>query len=249
MRKLASRRTGLIGGTGALFFFGLQVALQSTALSLLPQTVVVTEDSGAGWSPRVIQALSAGRVSAVSDGLLIRTLTDDRTHWVPKGRHPRIYQDLDLATRVDPWEPSTYLLAGRLLSVVRNDALGAREILLRGEAFRKERAPLLPESALKSEWQSFWPLLMALFYIESFELQEWDHARERVKELVSVRGHPRWFELFAQKLDAPGHLSRLGLRVLDSLLEGAISPRERRELEEKKRQLQERLRSETKASP
>lgn len=222
-----------------------QSFLQRFMLDLTPVAVTVTTDGGQKRSARAWRVLSMGRVSAVVDWLLIRVLTDERTHWVRRGEHPKVFYDLQLATELDPWGPDLYLLAGRLLAVIRNDPQGAHALLSRGLEFRADGAQRLPSSELQKAWQLHWQLLLALFYVEVYELQAFSRVSALVKEIRSIPGAPAWFGAFDQKLSVPGHLERMGLRVIDSMLEQARDEREKRELLFKRARLLETLEGRT----
>lgn len=228
----------------AIPFFAIGVAsqIQSRVLALAPASVAASEDLGAPRSSRLLRILSAGRVSAVVDALLIRVLTDDRTHWVRRGQHPKVFFDLAAATELDPWSPDLYLLAGRLLAVIRNDPEGARALLLRGLRFRQEYAAQLPDSGLRESWQKDWSMLLALFYVEVLELQDFSRVPELVREIAGLPGAPPWFPVFARRLKEPGHLERMGLRVLEMMLESTRDEKERRALLFKRSRLLNSLR-------
>ncbi|MBI2712028.1 MAG: hypothetical protein HYX41_04050, partial [Bdellovibrio sp.] len=117
-----------------LILFNVQVLLHYNLRFLETPSVEPEIDKRVKWDPGLTRAVSFGFVPAMIDWLWMSVLLDSNISKVQPGTHPQLYYDLDLITDLDPSFLSGYITGGNLLSVIRNDGVGARDLLLKGVA-------------------------------------------------------------------------------------------------------------------
>src|ERR1051325_4915360 len=81
------------------------------------------------YNPRLVGLLSFGQLPAAMDWIWMRLLQDPSITHVQPGKHPALYYDLQLLTDLDPAYRESYTDGAQLLSIVRNDGPGARDLL------------------------------------------------------------------------------------------------------------------------
>ncbi|MGK5084955.1 hypothetical protein WDW37_16830 [Bdellovibrionota bacterium FG-1] len=202
--------------------------------SVPPSEVEVTY---APYDPQVARALAFGHWPAAVDWLWIRALIDPVTQKVGPGKRANIYFGLDLATQLDPAFFDLYVAGGQLLAVVRGDAAGAMDLLLKGNDFRRKKLPFYPSTFVSQEWGASWriPLLMAYVYL--FELNDMPHAAQAFKEAASIARSPQYLQKLAQRFEKPGGEYEVGLRLLNFMIEGEKDQRLLDQLKEKRKAL------------
>lgn len=196
------------------------------------------KEEGSRRDPRLFALASFGQVPAAIDWVWIQVLLDDRITHVPRGTHAAIFYDLDLISRVDPAFSDVYRSGADLLAIVRDDIGGARELLERGDAFRLDVLPSYPESYQLSYWSHPWQVPLYLAYLHLFELGDLPSAAGAFREAARVPGAPAYLPRLAEELALPGGQYRVGLRLLNLMIEGARDERSREELSRRRSSLQ-----------
>lgn len=209
--------------------------LLATALPRLetPWTRPAVEDREK-WNPELLRALTFGHWPAVVDWLWLRALQDDAMSHVPEGTHPKAYYDLDLATELDPAFREAHVHGANFIVVVRDDALGAKELLEKAERFRKERLPGYPQEFKDTYWRQRWMIPIVLAYVHLFELDDLPSAAEAFLEAAKIPGAPPYIESLEKRLRAPGGQYEVGLRLVNMMITQASSDEAKAKLERKR---------------
>ncbi len=197
---------------------------------------VVAEDTHKP-DPVLVDALSFGHVQSAVDWFWIRALTESSMRKVKPGEHGAVYYNLDLLTDLDPMFFEVFVAGPNLLAVVYDDGLGAKDLLLKGERFRKDKLPLMSAEFRENFWPRPWSLPLTLAYVYLFELKNMPSAATAYREAAQIPGSPRYLAEFEKKLDRPGGQYEVGVRMLAHMMEGEKDERVREELAIKKNNL------------
>jgi len=166
----------------------------------------------------LFKMISFGHLPAAIDWMWIQVLLDSNITHVAKGSHPAIYYTLDLITGLDPINFDSYKAGANLLAVIRDDGLGARDLLEKGEHFRKEQLASYPVKLQKDYWEYSWSIPMLLGYVYMFELQDIPHAAVAFEEAASIPGSPEYLRHMQKRLQNPGGEYEVGLRLLNHMI-------------------------------
>jgi hypothetical protein len=221
-----------------LLVLGLgQYALQDRLRLTDAAFVEPPPEQEAKWDPQLFRAITFGQLGTGIDLLWLRTLVDPSIAHVAPGRHARAYYDLDLATDLDPAFFELYNLGSYVLSIIRDDNEGARDLLLKGRAFHRERLAGYPASFGERFWSRAWSLYITLAYVQLFELEDMPGASRTFGEAAEIPGAPVYLRSLKARLDRPGGQYEVALRLLSHLLENAPDDEARARLAEKRRSL------------
>lgn len=185
--------------------------------------VIETPQALVRLDPSVVRLISFGQIGLAIDALWIQMLQDDRLTHVKVGEHPDAYFLLDAITALDPGYFEAYSHGARALSVVRDDGLGARELVRRGQRFVSEQLPKMPDRFRQSYWKHPWDLPYLRAYIELFDLHDPYAAAEAFADVSRFPGAPPHFGQIARKLSTVEGRFALARTILDRQLEGAKS--------------------------
>jgi hypothetical protein len=194
-----------------------------------PAPVVAPPERGSHWDPEIFKILTLGEYPAAIDALLIDVLGDDRLTKVPRGTHARIFYDLELMTAVDPAYYDAYYSGANLLAVVRGDAIGARDILVRANSYRKEVLPGMAEKFKTDYWSRSWWIPLLQGYVNLFELGDLPSASVSFREAAEIPGSPEYLQSLEKRLVKPGGEYEVGLRLLHFMILVAKDDRARQE--------------------
>src|SRR4051794_20991192 len=90
--------------------------------------VPLGEDFRRRWDPKIFEILTFGQLPAAIDWHWIQAQTDPSMSKLPRGVHSSFYYVLDFITDLDPGFFHAYYAGANLLSVVRDDGEGARDL-------------------------------------------------------------------------------------------------------------------------
>jgi hypothetical protein len=184
--------------------------------------------------PKLFETFSFGNLTSAIDWLWMNCIMDDSVEHVQPGKHPQLFFDLDLLTDLDPAYKDAYIAGANILSVVRNDGPGARDLLLKGEKFIQNSlnnySPLFKEQY----WNDPWALSTLLAYVYLFEINDMPHAAEAFRRAALHENAPPYITRLEKKLQKPGGEYEVGLKLLNFLLLSAKDVRIRTELEKKR---------------
>lgn len=189
------------------------------------------------WHPALYRLLSFGHLPAVVDWLWLESLLDSSLVRLPRGQHPPLYDRLMLATDLDPLFFEAYYAGGNLLAVIRDDVIGARDLVERGLEVSKTSLPQYPERFRQEHWRGAWSLGALLGYVYLFELQDMPKAAEAFRSGGQFPGAPPYLIRLAERLERPGGEYEVGLRLLNFMIDSQQDPRVRDELLEKRKSL------------
>ncbi|MEK6578711.1 MAG: hypothetical protein AABZ55_05745, partial [Bdellovibrionota bacterium] len=195
-------------------------------------------DEGVTWDPTLFKVVSFGQTPVAVDWLWIKAISDPGISHVIKGTHPKVYYDLDLATEIDPPFRELYWVGAHLLAVIRDDGEGARDLLRKGEAFRKTLLPKYTKEFQEKYWPNTWQLPLLLAYVELFELKNIRTAALSFKDAAAIEGSPSYLASLVRRFEKPGGEFEVGLRLLKFMHSGAKDPRVLDELERKMESLE-----------
>lgn len=188
------------------------------------------------FDPRLYRILSFGHLPVIVDTLWIRGLQDPIVStsavW-NEGEHPLIYYTFDLATSLDPLYFDAYTAGANLLAVVRNDARGARDLLVKANGFRKVELPLYPEWFRDRYWGNAWGIPSLLTYLYLYPLRDLNLAAIAIREAAAYPGAPEYLKGLERRLQKPDGLYEIGKILIKVLLARAVEPKVREELERK----------------
>lgn len=181
--------------------------------------------------------ISFGHLPAAIDWMWIQVLLDSNITHVAKGTHPAIYYTLDLITDLDPINYDSYKAGANLLAVVRDDGAGARDLLEKGEKFRKERLASYPLRLQEDYWHYSWGIPFLLGYVYMFELEDVPHAAAAFQQAAMVPGSPEFLQSMQKRLQNPGGEYEVGLRLLNHMIAGEKNEDAKEELINKRNSL------------
>ena len=167
---------------------------------------------------KVFQFFTFGHLPSAVDWIWIMILEDPTLTPVPAGRHPQIYYNLMLATDLDPSFFEAYQAGGNILSVIRDDSEGARDLLLKGLAFANNELPNYPSKFAENYWRYKWELPLLLGYIYLFELNDMPSAARYFQAASRVEGAPYYLNHLRERLLSPGGQYEVGLKLLNFLI-------------------------------
>lgn len=222
---LRSDSFGALALVALVLFFFAQAALLQRLRGSDTSWVEPIAQRSFKWNPTFFKTLTFGHVPLAVDLLLIRFLTEDPSYTaVQKGTHPPAYYDLDLASDLDPAFGDLYMAGAGILAVVRSDAEGARDLLIKGERFRKELLPSYPEEFRKRYWGSEWELPYSLAYVQLFELSNLPAAEEAFRAVASIPGSPAVARNIVRRLDKPEGRFEVAFRIISGMFDRAKDP-------------------------
>lgn len=235
MRRLSSPE--LIGLFACLFAWMGSAALNHQIRGWDTAFVEAPIQARGKTHPRLFQLMTFGHWPLGVDWLWIKTLQDPALQHVEPGTHPAVYEALDLATDLDPAYFEAYTMGANLLAVVRNDGEGARDLLLKGERFRKQELPQWGSAFRERYWKNEWLVPMLLGYVQLFELGDLPKAAVAFREAGEYPSAPEYLRSMSIRLSQPGGEYEVGIRVLRFLLSGAQDLAARQKFEKRLRSL------------
>ncbi|MFL5815436.1 MAG: hypothetical protein ACJ763_17810 [Bdellovibrionia bacterium] len=221
----------------SLLCLALQVSLNLYINQINKVAVPAQSENAHRWDPRLFKMISFGHLPAAIDWMWIQVLLDPNISHVAKGTHPAIYYTLDLITDLDPINFSAYKAGANLLAVVRDDGAGARDILEKGEKFRKEKLSSYPAKLREDYWGYSWGIPYLLVYVYMFELQDIPHAAVAIQEAAAIPGAPDFLLSMQKRLQSPGGEYEVGLRLLNHMIQGEKNEDAKDELIKKRNSL------------
>lgn len=217
-------------------FLGVAQVFLALSIGQLPSPVIPPQAAHVR-NPQLFATLSFGHLPLAIDWLWLATLQNDSTERLPEGQHDQLYSDLNLVTDLDGAFFEAYEAGANLLAVVRSDGVGAKELLLKGDRFRKSELPKMPESFKQRFWSRAWSIPVLLGYTYLFELNDLPSAAVHFREAATVPGAPPYLQSLADRLAKPGGEYAVGLRLINYLISGATDDRVREELTRKRESL------------
>jgi len=180
----------------------------------------------------LLRTLSFGNLPTIIDGLTIKTLGDANTNKVPKGTHPTSYYDLDAIVALDPMFSEIIPLAN-MLAVLRGDAPGARDLLVRSQDFVMQHLSTYSEQFKNKFWPHPWlgHLFLGATYL--FHLDDLPHAALAFRAASSLPGAPVYLGRLEKRLAQPGGSYDVGVNLLKFQISGAKDEQYRAALEKK----------------
>lgn len=236
MTKVAQAKSGspLIPGIflAAAFLFqaGLNTQLRSMEVAVVQPAVGYHRR----WDPKVFRILSFGHLQVAVDWLWLELLIDPEIDHVPKGMHPSFYYVADFVTDLDPAFFEAYRVGANILSVIRDDGIGARDLLLKARRFAGNDLASYPESFRDGYWRGAWNLSMLLAYVYLFDLNDMPHASEAFQEAASQPGAPKYLLHLSERLKAPGGEYEVGIKLLGFMADQATDNRVKERLEKQR---------------
>ena len=163
----------------------------------------VIEGAFAGLSIDASKLVALGQLPAIVDWLWVVALLDPNLKHVPKGSHPRIYYQFQLITGLDPYFADVYLIGANWVSVIRDDGLGAKDLLQRGSEFYDGHSSSFPDWYRIQYWFQPWKLPFMLAYVYLYDLDDLPHASEQFKKIRNFGNAPAYLQHLAQQLREP----------------------------------------------
>lgn len=216
-----------------LCVFLVQIVLQQSLRYLDTPWVEPEEERRVKWDPGLTRTLSFGYLPPVIDWLWMTALLDSNLSKVSVGTHPQLYYDLDLITDLDAAFLDVYINGGNILSVIRNDGVGARDLLLKGVAYFKDPVPEFKMASSGNYVNRVWNLYLVLAYVYLFELNAMKEASAAFQEAAALPNAPSYLASLVGRLKQPGGEYQVGLRLLKFLMEGATDSKLREGFEKK----------------
>jgi len=199
-----------------LILFAGQAMVNVRLRNLEPAWVEPAGEQKQKWDPNLYRTLSFGHLPTAIDALWLRVVTDPSLAHVVPGEHARIFYDLDLASDLDPSYFELYHWGAYLLSIVRNDNSGARDLLVKGLA--QFRSGNLSEEFKKRFWPNAFSLYLTLAYVYLYELSDMPNASAIFREAAEIPGAPRYLVSLKQRLEQPDGDLDVALRLIDFLI-------------------------------
>jgi hypothetical protein len=173
-------------------------------------------------SPEALRLLSLGHRSLVADYYWLRALS----HFGDETKHTLVYPDLvPLISRVlalDPYFGGAYQFAGTALTLNGMDPKIASALLTTGLTYRPDL------------WQIPFYLGFNLYYFE----EDYGRAAEMLARAATMKGAPPVAGLLATRLAAEAGRPEVGIRLIDTMLEGITDAKLRAEYEGRRAMLQ-----------
>lgn len=181
----------------------------------LPSWVPAPAEQDFRWSPRGIKALSLGYLPILVDWFWLKVIVDPSMHPTPEGTHPPLYYDIDFITRADPKNQEAYIAGGSLLSILRRDFDGAKDILTRGHIFATQELPNYSAEFRSAHWSNPVLISISLIYLYLFELQDIPSAAKIIREMSNQPDTPLFITQMKTRLEKEGGEYEVGLRLLN----------------------------------
>jgi hypothetical protein len=216
-RQLATRFPVVSGGVLVALFL-LQATANEWLYRLTESSPTIVRDEVIEKNPELYRVLSFGQLPSTVDWLWISSLTKTDIIRMNHGRHSKFFYDVDTMTDLDPLFAEVYIASANLLAVVQNDGKGAQIILDKGEKFRKEVLPRLPESYRKDYWLHPWQVPLLLAYVHLFELNDMPSGAIYFREAAALPGAPEYLANLAQRLERPGGEYEVGLKLINFMI-------------------------------
>jgi hypothetical protein len=188
-------------------------------------------------SPELFKTLTFGQWPVGIDWMWLRTLTDSSLAKVPRGEHPAAFHQFMVATDLDPGFYYIYFAGANLLAVLRDDALGARELLDKGNRYRLEVLPGMPPEFKVRQWGNSWQLLILLAYVQLFELNDIRSAGVSFVQASRIEGVPAYIHSLAHRFEKPGGEYEVGMRLINFMIAGERDVAVRARLETRRQSL------------
>lgn len=218
-----------LAGLQALLTMHLRMRFEPVADS----TVQASEQ----LNPVLFQSMSFAQLPAAIDWVWLKVLQDPSMEHVKRGEHLQIYYDLDLLTTLDPMYYGAYVVGANSLAVLHDDGIGALDLLLKGEKFRKEELPQYGQEFRERFWKTEWAVPLLLGYTYLFELDDMPHAATAYEEAANISGSPSYLQKLARRFRQPGGQYEVGLRLTEFLITTQHDPRMKERLEKRKTSL------------
>ena len=113
-----------------------------------------------------------------------------------------------------------YAVGSNVLSVVRDDGIGARDILLKAENFQKTGFLDYPKEAQKRYWEDSWRIPFLLGYVSLFDLNDIPTAAQEFRISATHSNVPAFIPRLALKLSTRQGQFEAGLSLVDHMLSG-----------------------------
>ena len=214
---------------GVQIYLCSQIQALDTAFVEMPRTQVEK------INPILFKTLSFGHYAAAVDGLLLKFLSDPAYIHVEKGEHPPAYFDLDLATDLDPLFFELYSTGANFLAVIRDDGIGAKNLLLKAVRVRDHELP--SEEFRQKYWSRGWHISALLGYVNLFELHDMPSAAAAFAEGARLPGAPPVFLSLGAQLATPEGQYKVGARILNMMIENEKIPESKEKLIAKRESL------------
>ncbi|MBI4925742.1 MAG: hypothetical protein HY843_07440 [Bdellovibrio sp.] len=185
----------------------------------------------------LFKIFSFGHAPVGVDWLLIRFLASTSYIKATEGEHALAYYDLDLATEVDSAFFELYMGGTNILVVILNDKTGARELIGRGNDFRKNELWQYSSEFQKVFWPFPWQVPILQAYVLLFEFDDLLGASKAFQEAAKIPGGPPYLQNLAARLEKPGGQYEVGMRLLNFMIQTAPNEMAKEALEKKKRSL------------
>jgi hypothetical protein len=220
-----------------VFLMGAMFSLSHALFRMRLELPQVAPGAAAKKDPALYEVLSFGHLPALVDWVWITTLAETELIRPPKGTHSQLFYDLEVLADLDPLFAEIYTVGANLLAVVQDDGLGAKVLLDKGESFRKERLPSMPESYKQSYWAHSWQIPILLGYTHLFELADMPSAAKNFLEAATLPGVPAYVLRLQKRLEQPGGEYEVGMKLLNFLISTTVDPKIREGYEKKRANL------------
>ncbi len=205
-----------------------KVILADPPLLELPASSYLKPDSG------LIQVLSFGQLPAWVDWIFLRAIGwSSYLRGQDRSGRSQFYYDLDLMTDLDPAFFEVYAGGALLLSVGRHEPVLARDLLLKGNHFAREKLTGFEPSFRQRFWSRPWELNLTLGYLYLFEFYDLPQAAQAIREASIVSGSPTYLADFAKRLGTPDGQFEVGGRILDLMIRNLAGQKNDPDLEKK----------------
>lgn len=184
--------------------------------------------------PVFFKTLTFGHLPAALDWWFLVSLQDSAVSKVPPGVHPELYYGLDLVSELDPAYFEVYQAGANLLTVLRGDGTGARDLLIKGDRFVRNELGSYPQEFKEQVWPRAWNIPMLLGYVYLFHLDDILQAAGAFKYSSELPNAPSYLARLDQKLSRVGGPYEVGLKLTDFMLLGAKDERVRERLTQRK---------------
>lgn len=167
--------------------------------------------------PHLVKTMSFGMLPMVVDWLWIRAIQDPAYTHVTEGTHPPAFYDIDLATKLDPAFFLGYWAGGSILVIVRDDVEGGKQILERGEEFRRTQLSSWSPELIAKHWPAQWQMLILLGYVHTFELKNLAEGIKYYRIAADTEGAGPILKRIASRMDEPDGLYVIGEKIVQAL--------------------------------
>jgi len=109
-----------------------------------------------------------------------------------------------------------------LLAVVRDDVLGARDLLLKAERFRTNDLSAYPKEFREEYWSKPWLISLQLAYLYLFELEDMPNAARAFREAANISGAPPYLLRLEKRLETKEGQYDVLLKLLRFLMGATV---------------------------